>query len=194
MKTLQFQEKLIKEEVTDTSFNVLKGFPSEKVAMTINAGWWNGSLKATMKDKYKNIGVAPIPSPDGKGQGSISYSFFYGVSKKSRHQKEAWEFLKWLNSEAQENGATAEGNFLVSQGIIPARNSDIKAMDKELSNPNNQPFIDALKYAVPEPNIEQGQKVKTILMKNIESVWSGQITPEQALQSSTEEITQTLNQ
>ena len=188
LKALQLEEKFIKDGVTDPSINVLQGFPSEKVAMTINAGWWNGSLKAGMKDKYSNIGVAPIPSPDGTTNGSVSYSFFYGVNSHSKHQAEAWKFLKWLNSAAQENGATSEANFLVSQGIIPSRNSDVDALKDQLANPNNQPFIDALKYATPEPNNYAGQKIKTILQKQIESVWSKQISAKDAIKNSTDQV------
>jgi multiple sugar transport system substrate-binding protein len=192
LKALEFEQRLIKDGITDPSINVLQAFPSERVAMTINAGWWNGSLKAAMKDRYKNIGVAPIPSPDGKSQGTVSYSFFYGVNNRSQHQKEAWEFLKWLNSKSLENGATAESNFLVSQGFIPSRNSDIKALEKELATPNNQPFIDALKYAVPEPNVLEGQKIKTLLQKEIESVWSGKKQAKDAIDSATSLINQEL--
>lgn len=194
LKTLEFQKKLIKEKLSDLSFDVAKGFPSERVAMTINASWWQGTLKAVMKDNFENIGVAPIPSPDGKSKGSVSYSFFYGVNSKSKHQEEAWEFLKWLNSQKQENGATAEGNFLLSQGIIPARTSDIEAFEKELSTLNNKPFIDALEYAVPEPNLLQGEKIMTLLQKQIEAVWTDQTRPEQALKTATEQINRELSQ
>lgn len=192
LKTLQFQKKFIDDKLSDTSIDVAKAFPSERVAMTINASWWQGTLKATMKDKYENVGVAPIPSPDGSGQGSVSYSFFYGVNSKSKHQEEAWKFLKWLNSEAQDNGASPEANFLISQGIIPTRNSDIEALQEELSGENNQPFIDALDYAIPEPNMEKGEKVKTVLQKQLESAWSNQTTPEKAVKTATEQITQEL--
>jgi len=194
LKTLEFQKKLIKEKLSDLSIDVAKGFPSERVAMTINASWWQGTLKAVMKDNFENIGVAPIPSPDGKSKGSVSYSFFYGVNSKSKHQEEAWEFLKWLNSQKQENGATAEGNFLLSQGIIPARTSDIEAFEKELSTLNNKPFIDALEYAVPEPNLLQGEKIMTLLQKQIEAVWTDQTRPEQALKTATEQINRELSQ
>lgn len=194
LKTLEFQKKLIKEKLSDLSIDVAKGFPSERVAMTINASWWQGTLKAVMKDNFENIGVAPIPSPNGKSKGSVSYSFFYGVNSKSKHQEEAWEFLKWLNSQKQENGATAEGNFLLSQGIIPARTSDIEAFEKELSTLNNKPFIDALEYAVPEPNLLQGEKIMTLLQKQIEAVWTDQTRPEQALKTATEQINRELSQ
>lgn len=188
LKTLRFQQQLIEDGLTDTSFEVADAFPSEQVAMTINAGWWQGTLKATMGDKYAHVGVTPVPSPDGSGSGSVSYGFFYGVNERSQQQKEAWEFLKWLNAEAQENGATPEANFLASQGIIPSRTSDLEALETAFATPNNQPFIEALEYAVPEPNVLNGEKIKTSLQKQIESVWSGQITPEQALETAEQQI------
>lgn len=188
LKTLQFQQKFIHNKVTDTSVEIPKAFPSEKVAMVIGAGWWQGSLKAIMQDKYKDIGIAPIPSPDGKKKGTVSYSYFYGVDSKSPHKKEAWQFLKWLNEKAQKNGATAEGNFLLSQGIIPSRKPDIKILHKELAAPNNQPFIDALNYATPEPNPLGGEKIKTLLQSELESSWSGEETPKQAIRTASKRV------
>lgn len=188
LKTLEFQQSLIEEGLTDTSLEVADAFPSERVAMTINAGWWQGTLKATMEDKYENVGVAPVPSPDGSRNGSVSYGFFYGVNERSQHQEEAWKFLKWLNGEALENGATPEANFLASQGIIPSRTADLEALEEEFATENNQPFIEAMEYAVPEPNVLNGEKIKTQLQKQLESVWSGQITPEKALETAEQQV------
>lgn len=188
LKALELEEKFIKDGVTDPSINVLEGFPSEAIAMTINAGWWNGSLKAAMKEKYENVGVAPIPSPDGQSNGSVSYSFFYGVNARSKHQEESWKFLQWLNSRPLENGATAEANFLISQGIIPSRNSDLEALQDQLAEPNNKPFIDALEYATPEPNLFAGQEIKTILQKQIEAVWTDQASAQDAIKTAVELI------
>jgi len=192
IQALEFEEKFIRDGITDISFDAFKGFPDEKVAMVINAGWWNSSLKTLMGENYKNVGVAPIPSPDGKHKGSVSYGFFYGVNSKSKHKEEAWQFLKWLNSEPQANGGTAEGNFLLSLSIIPARISDINALKKELEEPNNKPFIDALSYAVPELNVVPGQKIKTILQNHIEAVWTGSEKVKDALEAATKEINQEL--
>ncbi|NNG66855.1 ABC transporter substrate-binding protein [Caldanaerobacter subterraneus] len=192
VEALQFEEKLIKDGITDISFDTLKGFADGKVGMVINAGWWNSTLKVLMKEDYQNVGVTTIPSPDRQGKGSVAYGFLYGVNSKSKHKNEAWEFLKWLNSEAQENGATPEGNFLVSLDIIPTRISDINALKSELEKPNNKPFIDALSYAIPELNVVPGQKIKTILQNHIESVWVGSEKVEEALKAATNEINQEL--
>lgn len=189
---LNYEMKFFKNGITDKSFDVIKGFENQKVAMTINAGWWNGSLKSVMKNDYKNVGVAPIPSPDGQGKGSVSYGYFYGVNNRSQHKKEAWEFLKWLNSKKLDGGATAEGKFLVSQGITPSRESDIKALSKDIGTANYKPFIDALNYAKPEPNIFAGQKIKTDLQKEIEKVWSGQESVKQGLKNANNLINQEL--
>ncbi|GGH76320.1 multiple sugar transport system substrate-binding protein [Pullulanibacillus pueri] len=191
-QTFDYEMKFINSGITDRSFDAQKGFANEDVAMTINAGWWLGSLKTTMKDKFKDVAVAPIPSPDGNGQGSISYGYFYGVNNQSKHKEEAWKFLKWLNSKELDNGATGESQFLVSQGIIPTRNSDIKALSKELSDPNYKPFINALDFAKPEPNIFAGQKIKTDLQKQIEQVWSKQTSVKNGLNNANKVINQEL--
>lgn len=178
---LEFEKSLIDAKSADPAIDVLKGFPSEKVAMTINAGWWIGSLKTAMGDKYSNVGVAPIPGPDANGKGSLAYGFFMGVNNKSQHKDEAWQFLKWMNSEKGPDGATRMGSFQFSIGTIPGRPADSEALAGDDSDPNYQPFIDALEYAMPEPNGRNGQKIKTTLQKSIEGVWAGTQSVDDAL-------------
>ncbi len=193
VRALQFQKDLVDAGLVDTSINVLGAFPSEQLAMTINAGWWNGSLRNGMAERYENVGVAPIPSPDGERRGSVSYSWFFGVNNRSQNQEAAWQFLEWMNSYASENGATPMGNFMSGLGIIPARDSDLAALADDLAHPNNQPFINALEYAVPEPAIFAGQRIKTILQREIESVWAGQVSPEAALARAEQQIMRELS-
>src|SRR5690606_31797983 len=70
---LTLEKKLIDSKSADPAINVLNGFTSGKVAMTINAGWWIGSLKTAMKDDYENVGVVPIPGPTADARGSLAY-------------------------------------------------------------------------------------------------------------------------
>src|SRR5699024_8252089 len=86
LETLQLQQKFLENGLADTSIDVAKGFTSGNVAMTINASWWPANLKEVMGDDYEDVGVAPIPSPDGNDEGSVSYSFMYTVNNQSKHQ------------------------------------------------------------------------------------------------------------
>lgn len=193
LEALNMQKSFIDAGLTDTSINVLESFPDEETAMTINASWWLGSLAASMEDRFENVATAQIPAYDGENHGSISYGYFYGVNNRSNHQDEAWAFLEWLNTEVTENGATPSGNFLMANGIIPSHYGDMDALEEQIYTENNQPFIDALEYAVPESNFYEGQQVKTILQREIESLWTGQKSPEEALDDAKTLIENELN-
>jgi multiple sugar transport system substrate-binding protein len=184
---LEFEKSLIDAKAADPAINVLQAFPSEKVAMTINAGWWIGSLKTAMKDKYANVGVVPVPGPKPGAKGSLAYGFFMGVNNKSPHKDEAWRFLKWMNAEKGPDGATRMGSFQYSIGTIPGRPADSEALAGNNADPNYQPFIDALEYAMPEPNGRNGQKIKTTLQKSIEGVWTGTQSVDDALADAAEQ-------
>jgi multiple sugar transport system substrate-binding protein len=191
-KTMEFAAKFYKDGIADVSFSVSKTFPAEQTAMTIQAGWYAGSLQGTMKEAYANIGSAPLPSPDGKTQGSIAYSWMWGVNNKSKHQQEAWEFLKWFNTVAVKDGLTPEGAFLLDAfNSLSTRKSDLEAKpskDKMADDAVLKTFIDALNYAKPEPNPSAGAEIQDILFKQIESTWTGQTTPEAAVQAAQKDI------
>ncbi len=176
---------MVEDGSADTALDVLKGFPSQQIGMTINAGWWIGSLKSAMGDAYSNIGVAPVPGPEVGQKGSLAYGYFMGVNSRSKHQDAAWKFLHWLNAEDGGNGASRMSTFQYSVGTIPARTADAKLLGAH-ADANMQVFIDALSYAQAESNPPAGQEIKTELQKEIEAVWVGQKTPKDALDAAAE--------
>jgi multiple sugar transport system substrate-binding protein len=193
-EALELEKQLIDDEVADPSINVLKGFPSQKIAMTVNAGWWIGTLKDKMKDDYDNIGVVALPGPDKGDKGSLAYGYFTGVNSKSTHKDKAWDFLRWLNAHKGDNGATPMGSFQFSVGTIPGRVSDSEALTGTIDDPNYQPFVEALDYAIPEPNPASGQEMKTALQHSIEAVWTGEKSIEEALSEAAAEADSSLGE
>lgn len=191
-KTMDYAAKFYKDGIADVSFSVSKTFPAEQTAMTIQAGWYAGSLQGTMKDAYKNIGAAPLPSPDGSKKGSVAYTWMWGVNNKSKHQKEAWEFLKWFNTVSVKDGLTPEGGFLLDAfNSLSTRKSDLDAKpikDKLANDAVLKTFVDALNYAIPEPNPAAGTEIQDILFKQIEATWTGQATTDAAVQAAQKDI------
>lgn len=178
-KTVEFYSKIYgKNGITDISFDTTKGFGAGQVGMTIGAGWWAGSLKTLMKDRFADIGAAPMPSPDGTTNGTIAYTWAWGVNSKSKHQEEAWKFLQWMNSAVVKDGMTPEGNFLLEAfNTISTRKSDLesdKMKAKLQSDPIIKTFTDALEYASEEQSPPTGSEVQDILYKQLESMWTGQ--------------------
>ncbi|CAH0121195.1 putative ABC transporter-binding protein [Paenibacillus sp. CECT 9249] len=192
-KTLELYSKIYGNNgISDIGINPTKAFGTEQVAMTVGAGWWAGSLKTLMKENFANVGAAPLPSPDGTAQGSLAYTWAWGVNSKSKHQEEAWKFLKWFNTEAFKDGMTAEGSFLLDAfNSISTRKSDLESapiQEKLKTDPIMKVFTDALDYAVHEQNPPTGSEIQNILYREIENMWAGKTTPEEAAENANRDI------
>ncbi|GIQ61582.1 ABC transporter substrate-binding protein [Paenibacillus cisolokensis] len=181
-----------KDGITDIGFPTQQAFGSGKAAMTIEAGWWAGSLKTLMKDGYADIGAAPLPSPDGLTQGSLAYTWAWSVNAKSKHQEEAWKFLKWFNTQKVKNDMTPQGNFLLEGfNVISTRASDMESetIKRKLEeDPVTKVFADALQYARPEQNPAAAAEIQDALFKQIENMWADKATKEEALAAAQKEI------
>jgi len=185
-QTMELYSKVYgKNGITDIGVDVMKSFAVGQTAMAINGGWWAGTLRDTMKEDYADIGTAPIPSPDGKTKASIAYTWAWAVNKKSKHQEEAFKFLTWFNTQTIKNGMTAEGNFLLEAFNTLSTNKNDAQSDaikgKLEADPNVSVITEALEYAAPEPNDAAGAEIQDILFKQLDSMWSGQVTADEAL-------------
>jgi multiple sugar transport system substrate-binding protein len=179
---LKFESDLAAAKSSNTSISPTKQFRSGGVAMAIQAGWWIGSLKTQMKDKYSDVGVAAIPGPTAGSKGSLAYGFFMGVNQRSKHPEEAWKFLTWMNEhKASEGDVTEVGKWLADQGLIPPRTADQAEYKKSLSDPNLAPIYDAATYAMAEPNQPGAYEAKTALHNAIMGVLADGKSPDDAL-------------
>lgn len=178
---LKLEGDLAAAKATNTAISPTKQFRSGGVAMAIQAGWWIGSLREQMKDKYPDVGVAAIPGPTAGSKGSLAYGFFMGVNQRSKHADEAWKFLSWLNEHKADGGVTETGKWLADQGLIPPRTADQATYRKSLSDPNLIPIYDATTYAMPEPNQPGAYEAKTALHNAIMTVLADGKNPDDAL-------------
>ncbi|WP_427890826.1 extracellular solute-binding protein [Kribbella sp. GL6] len=180
---LKFEADLAAAKATNPSIMPTKQFRSGGVAMAIQAGWWIGSLKNQMKDKYgTDVGVAAIPGPTAGSKGSLAYGFFMGVNQRSKHAAEAWKFLTWMNEHKTADGKVTEtGKWLADQGLIPPRTADQEEYKKSLSDPNLAPIYDAATYAMAEPNQPGAYEAKTALHNAIMGVLADGKNPDDAL-------------
>lgn len=185
VKALEQEVALFKEGATDPTVSVWD-FPTGTIAMTIMAPWYKSTLQKAMKDRFTDVGVAPIPAGPA-GNKSVQYTFYWAVDSKSKVKKEAWAFLQWLN-EQHPGQSSPMGNFLTKLGAIPSGKNDIAAHKAELGDAFMEPFVNALKYSVPEPNVVQGQEIKTSLMNHILEAFYQKVTPKQALDAAAKEI------
>ncbi|MEU7426181.1 ABC transporter substrate-binding protein [Streptomyces sp. NPDC040750] len=192
------EHRLVAQGASAPGVNVYKAFPSGQVAMVVSAGWWTANLKELMGAAYRDVGVAPLPLPAAHGKrATLSTGFMLGVDTASRHPREAWEFLRWLNARkvgvtSAGKGATATRMSLlqVSAGSMTGRADDMRTLLDEGGDPNLRPFLDALAYAVPEPNGPGAQAAKSLLRKNIEALWTGQQSVDAALRGTRRQVDQ----
>jgi multiple sugar transport system substrate-binding protein len=70
------------------------------------------TLGAMPKDM--DIGVAPIPGPDG-GQSTFVGGDVIGISSTSKHADEAWDFLKWTLSDSTQVNIVAKNKDVVAR-------------------------------------------------------------------------------
>ncbi|MEU8030058.1 ABC transporter substrate-binding protein [Streptomyces sp. NPDC049099] len=191
----ELEHRLVGRGASDPAVNVYQAFPSGQVAMVISAGWWTGSLKPLMGKDYRDVGVAPVPVPAAHDQrATLSTGFMLGVNTASEHPREAWEFLRWLNTEKVrvDKGAavTRMSALQVSVGSLTGRADDMRTLLGRGGDPNLRPFLDALAYAVPEPNVPGAQQAKSLLRKNIEALWTGQQSVDEALRTIRRQVDQ----
>ncbi|MGP4088301.1 ABC transporter substrate-binding protein [Streptomyces sp. KR55] len=190
------EHRLVAEGASAPGINVYKAFRSGQVAMVVSAGWWTGSLKTLMGKDYRDVGVAPLPLPEADGKrATLCTGFMLGVNTASKHPRAAWEFLRWLNTEkvnvrsAKEDGkATRMSSLQVSAGSLTGRADDMRRLLDAHSDANLRPFLDALAYSVPEPNVPGAQQAKSLLRKNIEALWTGQQSVDQALRTTRRQV------
>ncbi len=82
------------------------------------------SLLATV-DKTVDAGVAPIPGPDG-GESTFVGGDGIGVSKDSKYEAAAWNFLAWLMSEDAQVNVLAANDSIVSRSDLANNRYAIK--------------------------------------------------------------------
>ncbi len=193
-ETFELYETLIKLGYSDpamatadanTTGPFLDNFVSGKTGMIIMANWWESALKAGMGDKFAEIATAPIPvGPSGDKPRSISYSWMTVVNAKAsaEEQKEAWDFLDWLNGpHSGPNGASAMGDILMSMGILPSRDSDVSAFSGRLSGDLFlKGYTETLADAKGFPVVIGGQEFSESLQKTLEAMQFGQLSAEKA--------------
>ncbi|MFF4397455.1 extracellular solute-binding protein [Streptomyces sp. NPDC001480] len=187
---LDLEHRLVVKGASAPGVNVYKAFASGQVAMVISAGWWTANLKALMGKGYRDVGVAPVPLPEPDGRcATLSTGFMLGVNTASERPREAWEFLHWLNTE-KVGGVTRMSALQVSVGSLTGRADDMRTLLGAGSDPNLRPFLDALAYAVPEPNVPGAQQAKSLLRKNIEALWTGRQSVDEALRTTRRQVDQ----
>lgn len=188
VEALEAEVALFKRGATDTNSNFFD-FGKGKVAMVIAPPWVKSVFAESFGNKFEStVGVAPIPVY--KNPATSGYSWFTGVMAKSKNKEEAWKFLRWFTLESQiSTGTTRYGDLLANTlGSIPARRVDFESHKDVLGDFFTKEYVNQMKYAVAEPNVNQSSEIKKVLVEEILSAWSGKKTAKGALDSAAEKV------
>jgi multiple sugar transport system substrate-binding protein len=162
-------------------------FATGKLAMSFI---WSNQLNAFSKATGQQLKLLRIPSADGKAADNGSYykgSMFWSISARSKHQKEAAEFVNYLAN------STAAGDVLLAERGVPP-NTEIRAAVASKLKPADaasakfiQDIGKELGDPSPAPPVGGGQ-VEKIIQRYTTEVLFGRQAPDAAAKAFLDEV------
>ncbi|MBP3967239.1 MULTISPECIES: ABC transporter substrate-binding protein [Paenibacillus] len=118
-------------------------FVTGKLAMQYTGPWMLSTYKKYGKDL--DFGIAPPPTGPNGDKGSVMGGFGLVIPEGSKHQAEAWEFIKWWTAN-KDNALLWAKTSLNIPGYKPALEDPFFKDD-----PFWKPFLDTLEFAKIRP-------------------------------------------
>jgi multiple sugar transport system substrate-binding protein len=151
---------------------------------------WSNQLNALSKAAGTELKLLRVPSVEGKASANGSYykgSMFWSISSRSKHQKEAAEFVNYLSN------STTAGNILLAERGVPP-NTEIRAEVQPKLKPADaasakfiQDIGKELGDPSPAPPVGGGQ-VEKIIQRYTTEVLFGRQAPDKAAQGFIDEV------
>lgn len=162
-------------------------FATGKLAMSFI---WSNQLVAFSKATGQPLKLLRIPSADGKSADNGSYykgSMFWSISSRSKHQKEAAEFVNYLAN------SSAAGDVLLAERGVPPNTEIRTAVTPKLepADAATAKFIQDIKPDLgdpsPAPPVGGGQ-VEKIIQRYTTDVLFGRQAPDAAAKAFLDEV------
>lgn len=142
---------------------------------------WGPNMEAEDSEVAGKMGYSLVPKATGKENAPMIGNWIMGIPKVSKNKQAALEFIKWASSEEVQRE-------MVLTGGIPTRSSVLT--DSELKE--NYPYLEAVNEGLNNAR----WRPRTPLYSQIESIYgtalnralTGDITPEEALTQTADEI------
>ncbi len=171
--------------------------PFEKgtVIGSIMGPWHFNYTKEHYPDVYKNIAITPPPVPDGYPKDKPIYTFAdtkgLVVFKSCKYKKEAWEFIKWVFSNPENDARWIELTKMPPARGDIATNPYFKKYVEE--DPYFAKTASYVAYAIPPALITETIDVQNAMTTYlIEPLMYLKSTPEKALEKVVKEINKIL--
>ncbi|KIL41959.1 sugar ABC transporter substrate-binding protein [Gordoniibacillus kamchatkensis] len=187
---MKFWSDLIKDKLSPTVAQMTETAPrnlfeSGKVAMLTDGSWAQIEFS---KNEYTKDKVDVTVLPQGKKRATVIHGLGNVIAANSKHQKEAWEFVKFLGSKDAADIQAKTGT------TIPAYNGTQDAWVKSNPNFHLQIFIDELQYSVPYPVSKDAPKWQEVEKSTFNKGLSGEIPMEEAAKQVAAKMNELLKQ
>jgi multiple sugar transport system substrate-binding protein len=164
---------------------------NERAAMASTPTYYRGSLMQL--HDYDQMRTTVMPNNRGP-QVAYQYGWAMFVSNNNNSQKQAiaWDFLRYLTMELNDDGTTRMGNQLFDLvGALPASRADLsRAIFR--TDPFFGGFVASLEVSKAEPLIPQVNLRLDELFKAIKPAIEGQVSVAQAVEKAQQSITNNL--
>ena len=132
-------------------------------------------------------GIQPMVHLPGKQSGACLGGWGFGISKSSKHQREAWQVIEYFNQ------PDIQRRYFLETGYVPSRKS-LFTDDTLVAKYNYLPaLLQGAENAVLRPPIPQYAQVSDILQRYLSAALTGSKTPEAAMKAAAGETRTLLN-
>jgi multiple sugar transport system substrate-binding protein len=179
---------LLKAKASPTQAAMTDTYPSQIFESGKLAMYWAGSWNAAEFNKNpatKNtVDVAVLPK--GKERASVIHGLGNVVYAKSKHPKEAWQWVKFLGSQRAAQIQAETGT------VIPAYEGTQDAWVKSMPQFHLQAYLDELAYAKPYPVSRNTAEWNKAEADDLTPAWSGVVPVEDAAKKLAADMNATL--
>ncbi len=188
MAVLNFMNDMFRNKCAPTE-SLHDPLPTGAVAGAVVGPW---SIKSTAKKfpdfKYQ-VALPPVPDdyPEGKPVYVFADTKGMVIFAQSKHQKEAWEFIKWYFSDVKH-----DVEWLQATNMPPVREdlmSNAAFAEYWKTHPVVKQYAAGVPYSIPPALTSKTIEVQRIMGREmIQPIWFGTKTPEQAMQDAVKAI------
>lgn len=152
-------------------------FLTGRVAMMIGSGRWAAyDFRDVKKFIWK---IAPIPKGPS-GRANFFHLSMFAIARNSKNPEAAWEFLKFMVSEAGIKQGLAAAQGIPSRRAI-AESASFKSSAFAVAHDSVQPFLDSLPTAHRGPNLANFNQAQDTVDAGFDPMWSLKETPSTVL-------------
>lgn len=188
VRALEFLSGLLENGVSPSPLDMesLSGTPfrNGRLAMITSGSWTLGTLDATEGFAY---GVAPLPRDAERA--AVANGVANAISASSDHADAAWELVRFLSSAEGQRLLAASGTSIPARRSV-ARSDDFLAAGRP--EVDRQVFLDAMDTARTLPFTPGLERWVVTVLKALDRVWLGEVTPGEAMRSVEDDVNEIL--